>query len=295
MTAILMVDDEPIHRELAQRFLQPLPDLEVFCADSGEEALRLIERHTLDLILTDLRMPGMNGLDLVRAVQEDYPYLPVILMTGYGNETLAVRALTAGAASYVPKSEMANSLRETVEQVLAVAQARRNREIIHRYIQNSETNLDLENDPALIPPLVGFVQRNLQRLGFGNDSTRTRVGLALLEAVSNAMIHGNLEVSSALRKDNQADYFDLVNRRRAEEPYCRRRLRVLANESRQQIVYTIRDEGPGFDPSTLPDPTAPDNMLSLSGRGLLLIRTFMDRVEFGGRGNEITLSKWTST
>ncbi len=292
MPAILIVDDEPIHRELAHRFLTRLADLEVYFAATGEEALRQIEEHPLDLILTDLRMPGMSGLDLVRVIQEGYPYLPVVLMTGYGNETLAVRALTAGAASYVPKSEMSQSLLETVEQVLAVAQARKKREVVFHYIRRSETDFDLENDPALIPPLIGFLQNNLQRLGFGNESTRTRVGLALMEAVSNAMIHGNLEVSSILRKESQSDYYELVQRRRSEEPFSKRRLLVSAAESRDRIVYRITDDGPGFDPSSLPDPTSPDNMLRLSGRGLLLIRTFMDQVEFGGRGNEITLSKW---
>jgi CheY-like chemotaxis protein/anti-sigma regulatory factor (Ser/Thr protein kinase) len=292
MPAILIVDDEPIHRELAHRFLMRLADLEVYFAESGEEALRRIEEHPLDLILTDLRMPGMSGLDLVRTIQEDCPYLPVVLMTGYGNETLAVRALTAGAASYVPKSEMAQSLSETVEQVLAVAQARRKREVIFQYIQLCETRFDIENDPSLIPPLIGYLQNNLQRLGFGNESTRTRVGLALMEAVSNAMIHGNLEVSSGLRKESQSDYFELVQRRRNQEPFSNRRVLISATESRDRIAYHIKDDGPGFDPASLPDPTSPDNMLRLSGRGLLLIRTFMDRVEFGGRGNEITLAKW---
>jgi anti-sigma regulatory factor (Ser/Thr protein kinase) len=61
--------------------------------------------------------------------------------------------------------------------------------------------------------------------------------------------------------------------------------------SREQATITIRDEGPGFDPSSLPDPTDPENIGKISGRGLLLIRTFMDDVRFNETGNEITLVK----
>jgi anti-sigma regulatory factor (Ser/Thr protein kinase) len=57
------------------------------------------------------------------------------------------------------------------------------------------------------------------------------------------------------------------------------------------VTITICDEGPGFDPSSLPDPTDPENIGKISGRGLLLIRTFMDDVKFNDSGNEITLFK----
>ena len=61
--------------------------------------------------------------------------------------------------------------------------------------------------------------------------------------------------------------------------------------TREAVRITIRDQGPGFDPSRLPDPTVPENIGKISGRGLLLIRTFMDDVRFNETGNEITLVK----
>ncbi len=291
MTNFLIVDDEKLHQELAFHFLSRLPDVKACFASSGEEALHQIAMETPDLVLTDLRMPGMDGLDLVRKVQEDFPSLPVIIMTSYGSEQLAVRALEAGAASYVPKTDLAESLADTVLRVLSVTQARKRRELIFQCIRSSETSLELENDPELISPLVGFFQENLQRLGFGDESTRTRIGIAMMEAVSNGMFHGNLEVSSSLRRENQVEYYQIVERRRQEEPYASRRLRINARETSEQITYAVKDCGPGFCPTDLPDPTAPENLLRLSGRGLLLMRTFMDNVEFNGSGNEITLMK----
>ena len=79
--------------------------------------------------------------------------------------------------------------------------------------------------------------------------------------------------------------------RRREKPYLTRRVYVTARESPAEAVYVIRDEGPGFDPSQLPDPTDPSNLDRVSGRGLLLIRTFMDKVHHNAAGNQITMVK----
>jgi anti-sigma regulatory factor (Ser/Thr protein kinase) len=108
----------------------------------------------------------------------------------------------------------------------------------------------------------------------------------------NAIFHGNLEVSSALRElDGGKPYHDLAERRRQEAPYGDRRVRVTAVQRREEVRYHIADEGPGFDPSALPDPTDVSQLERVSGRGLLLIRTFMDEVAHNARGNEITLVK----
>jgi anti-sigma regulatory factor (Ser/Thr protein kinase) len=116
--------------------------------------------------------------------------------------------------------------------------------------------------------------------------------VALREALVNAIFHGNLEVSSALREvDGGKPYQDLCERRRAEAPYAERRVRLTAVQRRHEVRYHIVDEGPGFDPRALPDPTDVSQLERVSGRGLLLIRTFMDDVQHNGRGNEITMVK----
>ena len=81
----------------------------------------------------------------------------------------------------------------------------------------------------------------------------------------------------------------MVRDRRRESPYRDRRVHLWARESRDEATYVVRDEGPGFDPSALPDPTDPANLKKPSGRGLLLIRTFMDEVNHNAKGNEITM------
>lgn len=76
-----------------------------------------------------------------------------------------------------------------------------------------------------------------------------------------------------------------------ELPYRDRRVHVTARFDSDEAVFVIRDEGSGFDPAKLPDPTDPENLIRPFGRGVMLMRTFMDEVSFNSRGNEITLIK----
>src|SRR5208337_4834324 len=95
-------------------------------ANDGREALAAMERAAPDIVLTDLLMPEMDGLELVQAIRAKYPTIPVILMTAHGSEDIAIQALQKGAASYVPKKCLARDLAETVDNVMAVAQTGRN-------------------------------------------------------------------------------------------------------------------------------------------------------------------------
>ena len=79
--------------------------------------------------------------------------------------------------------------------------------------------------------------------------------------------------------------------RRRESPYQQRRIEIEVRLGLGRAVFVIRDEGPGFDPAALPDPTDPANLEKITGRGYLLMQAFMDHVDFNDRGNEVTMVK----
>jgi CheY-like chemotaxis protein/anti-sigma regulatory factor (Ser/Thr protein kinase) len=298
MTKILIVDDSPVDRQLVGKLLERrrvVPDLEhpvnlvPVYAESGDEALELIDREEPEAVVTDLQMPGMSGLELVGEVRARYPGLPVILMTAHGNEDIAVEALRRGAASYVPKKDLARDLVGTVESVLAAAQAQRARRALMACLMQTESQFALDNDPALIRPLVGHLKANFAEITGCDGTTLIRLAVALREALVNAMDHGNLELDSALREQGESAYQQLGEERRRQAPYKGRLVHVTARETPREAVYVIRDEGPGFDPSRLPDPRDPANLGKSGGRGLLLIQTFMSEVRHNPQGNEIIL------
>jgi anti-sigma regulatory factor (Ser/Thr protein kinase) len=236
-------------------------------------------------------MPEMNGLDLVREVQREFPLVPVILMTAQGSETIAVEALQQGAASYVPKSKLASMLAPTVQQVLSLAGERRSKRALLRYMQVMECHFELDNDTSMLTSLVSYLQGILRDMDVLSENDRLRTGVALEEALLNAAYHGNLEVSSELREVDHMQFYDLARQRCAAAPYMHRRIHIDVRIDAGGLQYVVRDEGPGFDPSGLPDPTDPANLERPCGRGLLLMKTFMDEVSYNDRGNEVTMRK----
>jgi CheY-like chemotaxis protein/anti-sigma regulatory factor (Ser/Thr protein kinase) len=291
MATALIVDDAAVDRHRVGKLLEKEHGLNVLSAANGREALDLLMHEHADLVMTDMLMPEMDGLQLVEEIRRKYPSLPVILMTAHGSEELAVQALQRGAASYVPKRNLTTDLAETIESVLGVASAGRGQQRLLECLLHTESSFVLENDPSLIPALIGHLENNLTRMKLCDENGLIRVAVALREALVNAIHHGNLELDSSMREQDEKIYYKLLDERKQQEPYQDRRVYIQAKESHQEAVYVIRDEGKGFDPTLLPDPTDPSNLDKVSGRGLLLIRTFMDEVHHNKNGNEITMIK----
>ena len=91
--SILIVDDEPDMLVLLKRSLEPDLKCRVEIAASGSEALQFIGRKDFDLILADIKMPGMDGLELLELIKRDYPEQTVVMMTGHGSIETAVEAM----------------------------------------------------------------------------------------------------------------------------------------------------------------------------------------------------------
>lgn len=99
---ILVVDDEAGIRELLAKTLA-VAEYDVDLAPGGQEALERLHRDQYDLLITDLRMPGVDGLTLIREARRFMPQLPIIIITGYSTEASAIEALNLGVNGYLTK------------------------------------------------------------------------------------------------------------------------------------------------------------------------------------------------
>jgi len=290
-STVLIVDDSSIDRRIAGSIVERCAGMLPSYAEDGESAMDSISRLVPAVVLTDLEMPGMDGLALVKEIREQYPRLPVILMTANGSEEVAIQALRAGATNYVPKKSLGKELAETLRHVLDIARVDRRRQKLLGSLERRESAFRLENDPDLMVPLIQLLQEDLGAMGICDDTARMRVGVVLQEALSNALYHGNLEVSSDLRQDDERAFYHLAERRRSQDPYRDRQILVGVRLEREGATYIIEDQGPGFDTSRLDRPIDPEDLMKVGGRGMLLIRTFMDEVHHNAAGNRITLVK----
>ena len=292
MTHILVVDDSATERRrVGSLFEKGLKSVSISYAENGKIAFDSLQEVLPDLIVTDLQMPEMDGLGLVEKIHEAGIGVPVILMTSFGNEEIALQALNAGAASYVPKAVLGKHLIKTVENVIALSHVKKNRQRVLQALTSVESMFVLDNDITYIPPLISYLQEQMARMHLFDESQLIRIGMALCEALTNAIHHGNLELDSEWRQDSEATYYQIAEERRFTKPYSDRRVRMVASLSEQKARFVIDDEGPGFSVAEVLDPTEEINMDRMGGRGLLLIQSFMDHVQHNAVGNSITMVK----
>lgn len=126
MKKVLIVDDDAVSRGLLSRVMKPYAqDFEILTAQNGEEAAYLMTEHPIDLIISDLEMPVMDGFQLLEYVDKNYPGTPVFIMTAFGSEELEKRVLALGAFRYLEKPLNMDVLTDAVfEQLNAGAEGR---------------------------------------------------------------------------------------------------------------------------------------------------------------------------
>ena len=295
MPIILVVDDSAVDRKLVAGLLKPQLDWIVQFASDGVEAMTTITEIFPDVVVTDLQMPNMDGIELCKEAKKVSPHVPIVLMTGKGSEELASEALKAGAASYVPKAALATSLLETVEQVLMLANRNTSVDRLMKLNSLARYRFELDNDPSLILSVADFVKVTMQSIELGDQTDQRHCVLAMEEAMINAMLHGNLEletsdVQAARKAMHEGRVTPEVSERSQTEPYLNRKLHIDIEFTSNAITMLIRDEGQGFDcDSGMKTADCIEQLSGEGGRGLTLIRKFMNEVKFNSSGNEIKL------
>jgi DNA-binding NarL/FixJ family response regulator len=115
---VLVVDDHAVVRDGLRRLLATLPDVEIFEAASGREALSIVQRQQPDLVLLDLHLPGIGGIELLRRLIGTSPHLRILVFSMHAEKMYAARALQAGARGYVSKNASPEELQVALRRVL---------------------------------------------------------------------------------------------------------------------------------------------------------------------------------
>lgn len=120
---IFFVDDEPAVRKSVAKTLQKL-GCKVTCFPDAEDCLKRLQTKSCDLLITDVRMPGIDGIELVSRAKDIVPWLPILVITGYGDIPSSVKAMKAGAFNFIEKPLQRQSFLETVQTALNQAAAK---------------------------------------------------------------------------------------------------------------------------------------------------------------------------
>ncbi len=188
----MIVDDEPLVRNSLSEFLA-LHGYAVSNASNGKQALGLLKDYVADIVITDIKMPEMDGIQLLKKIRTGYPGTPVILMTGYGSIENAVEAMKEGAYDYVTKPIIDEEIKLSIERLIK-----------HRQLQ--EENIKLKEQ-------LSVSQRERFHDIVGKDEKMQKI-YTLIEAIattrSTVLIHGESGtgkrlVAHAIHKYNELE------------------------------------------------------------------------------------------
>jgi len=147
-TNILAVDDEKDMTRLLQRTLEPEINCRVSMAFSAKMAMTILEQESFDLVICDIRMPGMDGFELLGHIRESYPDLTVVMLTAFGNIESAVKAIKKGAYDFIPKpfeqAEIIFKIQKALERSLLLKE---NKRLLKEKTQISPSKLIGKSEP----------------------------------------------------------------------------------------------------------------------------------------------------
>lgn len=289
---ILLIDDEEFTRRELGGYLED-EGYSIITASDGEEGIKLFEKLLPELVLTDVKMPKMDGFDVLKVIKEKRPETRVIILTGHGDENMVIKALKNGANDYIKKPIHLNHLNESI--IKAVESVKNLKKTIFNATNISNLNMDLSisNNLDAIYGVTNYIT-NLNHRYFTKASCE-KIKLALIECLRNSIEHGNLEIGYDEKNEylEEGTFTKELNHRKSLEKYKDRKVFLNYILDKNKVCYVIKDEGKGFDWENLPNAEEPDNIFKRNGRGILLIKLMMDEVSFNENGNEITIIKYS--
>lgn len=244
--------------------------------------------HAFDVIVTDLKMPVLSGVELLERLREKGYDIPVIIISGYEDIKSSIEVLRLGAFDFLLKPFSAKELLEILEKLDTVLNNQK-RQLLDLPFFTEDIRISIHSQTQLIPSAGAFLQDRVKLFCKMHRIDVRNIGLCLHEAMVNAVIHGNLEISSSIKNESSDEFESLLRDREADPHYAERRVDIRCEVTTEQLYFEIRDEGEGFEPKALHlfDP----GLMVPSGRGILIITAFMDKVFWNERGNRITMIK----
>ena len=271
---ILVVEDNPDALLLVSEYLTGL-DFSVTRTADGQEALEALSAGNFDAAVTDVAMPRMNGIELLRRAQRDYPQVPFVVMTGYPSDQVIIDSMNAGVVRFLAKPFGLEQLKFAVCAALRAAGGE---------LLPGDAPLEVTSHSGWVeitsPSRLDYIDRVedlLARLSGRRmpASELKEIKIAVNEMISNAIEWGNRnEMSKPVRIS-----------------YC------LFPE---EIVFKIEDLGPGFDLDSVPDAAADPLGVTRErakagkrpgGFGLAITRNLMTRLIYNDLGNCLVMSK----
>lgn len=266
---------------------------EVAVETDGLAGLDAFHRATPDLVFCDIRIPRMDGLELLGAIREHDADTIVVMITAYGSEEYAAEALRRRASNYLHKpirhADLLSMLRKYAFMTEELSLAR---EVPAMIVQQAFT-LRFDNREEVIPAVAAYLTENAGDMF--DRQTQLDVRLGLHELLINAVEHGNLGITDREKAEALESGPDgliaLWEKRLTDPQRTDKRVTVEFKRDQTGCEWLIADCGDGFNWQSAPDLPNHGNRHGLQGRGLIVARFYFDQLEHQGAGNVVRARK----
>lgn len=258
---ILVVDDEAGVRETLSEMIKSL-GYQVMVAENGVGALDRIKTEKVDLIITDLSMPQMDGLELIVNSKRISPNIPIAVISAFGNVENTTYALTRGAFSFIAKPFKMSQIKELIRKGKQLRELSLGTYTLLEWVK-SQTEMVFPSQPDLFPSAILFALKECQWRGIEDDARLENVAICLEELLNNGFVHGN-------RKDKD------------------KRIKVKMAFDAEKFVLSVKDEGDGFDGENYLEKIREEQVSMPEKRGLFIVDLLMDDLRFSKKGSEAT-------
>ena len=289
---ILYAEDDRVTRELFRSFFARMGWAYEVVAD-GDAAVRSVAQHSYDVVITDLRMPGLTGLDVLRHIRQSSPHQAVIVITGSGDVADMLGLLREGASDIIQKPVDFDTVEKSILRVVSSVRERESEKRLYRFVEDEHTRLVMTSKDLSETRLPLFIAERLYRGGKIDLNCKLRMDLAFQEALTNSLEHGNLELDSEWKDEIDSsgiDRYSLVKRQRLLDPvYAGRLIEIEIDFDGRCVSVAIKDAGRGWCGPNSAKPLSEN--VACHGRGLALIYASMDKVLLTDEGRRIVLVK----
>jgi len=262
---ILIIDDEEKIRSVLSKIVDQL-DLIPLTARDGLEALNLLQSEKIDLIITDLMMPQMDGLTFIVKSREINPRIPIAVISGYGDVKNATLALTRGAFNFITKPFTIKEVENIIRKGLRLRELSLGTDKLLQNVKN-RTEITIPSYPHLLPSAIFYIIKECQWRGIDNENLLNNISVCTDEILTNALVHGN-----------------------GGDP--KKNISITLNCDAEKFTLTVKDEGKGFDVKNFSQQLKENHLDIPSKRGLFIVEYLMDEVSFNAKGNQITTTMY---
>ena len=296
---IIVADDEELIREVIRKAIERFLGYEVIEAVDGVDALEKVERLTPNLLITDIRMPRMDGMQVLEEIRTRGLDLPVVILTGYGQIEDALKAIKLGAKGFMKKPFDLSHIITLIESIFTTVDEREDISAVMAFVRSGSLTLQVPNNFLNLEKVVNYVISVIRSTWQVGRNELNDLRVAFYEAVVNAFEHGNLKIDKSekercLLKGHSVYRKYLLEQMQLEENKGKF-ITCFVNIDPVRVEVAVLDEGDGFDHSRAYEDfegMSPDEFMKTYGRGLFLIRKLVDEVSFNEKGNLIKLVKY---